>query len=411
MPATRARTTVIATVALATSATLGLASAATAADIATYPFAFLPGLTINTPYPDYELEVDCDEWVADAEYGDVELVWVPGGSLLVSLTCVPDSVIQDWIDEDLDEGEFPSGVEGVMAETGFDVAYEVDPNTRLEIEIGDETFVVEYWATIEIDDPTGGRLFTETLTTPANGAQAVDFADGEAVNDNDFECNLGGERVYALAEFTVLEGGEFTFRIVDVAPRQSGEFRLDDGDFEWWIYYPNPWGDYVPISDPYLVLYKNFDAGMPNDGQVGCNDDTNAIDLSFSADPRDSLDRYISDVYSELVLELEPGQYTLMLTTWDSVGALDLGLDEVKIGSASESFAPAEYQLDGLPVQSAVVEFWGADDSLELGHTELLADTGPQSVVPGWLAGGAVLALLVGALSIAIARRHTARID
>ena len=412
MSSKRARTTVIATIALATSATLGLASAATAAEVAAYPFDLLPGMTINSPYPTYEIEIDCDEWEAgwadDSSYGDVDLVWVPDGEALVSFTCTPDDVASFAIDDDLDAGDFPSGYEQGPADTGFDTAYKIEPNTEFEVQIGEQTLEINYYATIEIDDPAEGLLFTQTLTTPANGAQSVDFEDGDALNDDDFECGLEDVRVYAKAEFTVLEGGTFTFRIVDVAPLQSGELFDNDVEPYWTTYEPNPWGDYVTIADPYLVLYSDFDPSAPNEGQIDCNDDGSFDVDGANAYPRDSQDRFLSWVYSELIVDLEPGEYTLVLTTYDEVETLDEVLAPTKLDAASVPVAPADYELAGLPEQSADVEIWGAADSLELGHAAALADTGADTSLQAGLAGGAVLALLLGALGIAIARRRTA---
>ncbi|MDO9590210.1 MAG: hypothetical protein Q7J04_03600, partial [Microcella sp.] len=314
------------------------------------------------------------------------------------------------INEGLDEGDYPSGYDSVAPGSGFDTAYEVDPNTGLEFLIGAGYLRFDYYASLEIADPTGSVLATETMTTPANGAQSVDFADGYALDGDDFECGLEGERVYATVQFTVLESGEFTFRVVDVSPLQSGEYRDQGYGFEWWYYYPNPWGDYVPISDPYLVLYSSFDPAMPNEGQIDCNDDTNAIDTPSGVQARDSAGRFISDLYPELVVDLVPGDYTLLVTTYDEVESVDITTTPTKVDAASIPLTPANYEFEGLPEQSAIVEFWGAEGSLELLGADVdpeLADTGADVPLQAGLALGAVLALLLGALGIAVARRRT----
>jgi hypothetical protein len=409
MTATRARSTVLATVALAASATLGLASAATAAEVATYPLDFSPGLTVSAPYPDYVLDVDCDEWVYDdgeGGYGEVDVVWVPGGSLTVNFTCEAFDFGANFIDEDLSSGDYPHGYTNLGPTGGFAESFTVAPNTEFTFLFDDaepdEQFIVNYVATLEIDDPSGGLILTEDVSTPADGAQSLDFADG-----GDLSCSPEDQRVYGIAEFTVLEGGEFTFRVVDVSPLQSGELRTVDGDTNWWTYLPNPWGDYVPIADPYLVLYSDFDPAAPNDNQIACNDDIDYDIGDYDAEARDAQDRFISDVYSELIVNLEPGEYTLLLTTYDEVGPLELPFDDAKLDAASEPVAPVSYQLDGLPEQSATIEFWGVEGGLELGHAAQLADTGANET-PAWLAGGALLALVLGALSVMVARRRTA---
>lgn len=405
MTSTRARTTVIATVALAASATLGLASAATAAEVATYPLTVVPGLTVSAPYPDYVLDVDCDDWVYDDSeqgYGDVYVVWVPGGSLTVNFTCEPGEYGSNPIDEDLESGDYPSGYTDLGAVDGFAQSFDIDPNTEFGALIGDTEFWLDYVTTLEIDDPSGGLILTEDLSTPADGVQTVDFGDG-----GDLSCSPEDERVYGIAEFTVLEGGEFTFRVVDVSPLQSGELQTEDEYTSWWTYSPNPWGDYVPIADPYLVIYSDFDPAAPNDNQVACNDDIDYDIGEYDAEARDAQDRFISNVYSELIATLEPGEYTLLLTTYDEVGPLEVPLDEAKLDSASVPLAPVSYQLDGLPQQSATIEFWGVEGGLELGHAELAA-TGSNESLSAALAGGALLALVLGALGVVVARRRTA---
>lgn len=411
MKSSRARMKVIATVALASAATLGVASAATAAEVTTYPFEFLPGLTISSPYPNYELEVDCDTWVYsdgddDSEYGELDLAWVPGGSLDVSFTCETSDDGSDPLDETLDGGEFPDGYVMSAGTGDFAETFSVDPNTRLTVQLPEQLFVVNYYASLEVDDPSGALVLTEDVSTPADGEQSVDFADGEG--DDDFVCGIEGKRVYGIVEFTVLEGGEFTFRVVDVSPLQSGELMTEDDYTSWWTYSPNPWGDYVPIADPYLVLFTSFDPDAPNAGQIDCNDDGEFFEADASAYVHDSQGRHLSGVYSELAVELEPGQYTLLLTTYDEVESLDEAAAPAKAESASATLNSAAYELDGLPEQSATIEFWGVEDGLVLGHTAELADTGADQSVQTGLALGAVLALLLGALSIAVVRRRSA---
>ncbi len=406
---TRTRSSVIATVALASAATLGLASAATAAEVTTYPFELLPGFTIEAPYPNYEITIDCDEWVeddSDAGYGDFELAWVPGGTLDINLTCEPEDLYVEPVDDELDGGDFPAGYETTAGTGDIELVYSFDPNTAIQFDLGEHTIFIYYFASVELDDPAGDLLLTQEATTPENGTQTLDFAEG--ITDEPFvECDLDEERVYAAIEFTVLEGGAYTFRVVDVSPLQSGELRLGSEFADWWTYEPNPWGDYVPIADPFFVLYSSFDPDQPAQGLVECNDDID-VDLSNNVFMRDSANHFISGVYPELIVDLEPGEYTLVVTTYDTVGSPDPSAAPAKVDAADAPLAPAEYELDGLPEQSATVQFWGVEGGLELGHAAELAETGPDSARSTGLAIAALLALLVGAAAVTIARRRTA---
>ncbi|MDX2024978.1 hypothetical protein [Microcella sp.] len=405
----------VATIAIVASSSLGVASMATAAEVATYPLDFEPGLTIAAPFPDYVLDVDCSEWVYDGSedgYQSVDVVWVPGGSMQVNFTCESVDVLSSPIDAGLNVSEFPSGYTSLGSLGDFDERFTVNPNTQFIFTFGGasfgERFVINYSATVQIDNPTGVRIDTESVSIPEGGTQVVDFGDGA-----DLDCSPSGERVYGLINFTVVESGEFTFRIVGVTPLQSGEFLSDGDEAYWWTYDPNPWGEYVPISDPYLVLYSDFDVDNPNLNQVACNDDIEYVIDANEAEARDQSDNFINDVYSELIADLEPGNYTLMLTTYDEVDAVIPVLAPAKSESSlptsgEVSLSPAVYPLSALPEQSATLEFWGVAGGLVLEGTAL-AETGSHELVRDSLAGAALMSLLAGTLAIGYTRRRAAR--
>jgi hypothetical protein len=408
------RSLTVATIAIFASSSLGIASMASAAEVATYPLDFEPGLTIAAPFPDYVLDVDCSEWIYDGSddgYQSVDVVWVPGGSMQVNFTCESVEVLSVPIDAGLNASEFPSGYTSLGSTVDFEERFAVSPNTQFTFIYGGasfaERFVINYSATVEIDDPSGVKIDSESVSIPEGGAQTVDFGDGA-----DLDCSPTGERVYGLINFTVVEGGEFAFRIVGVTPLQSGEFLSgEEGDF-WWTYDPNPWGEYVPIADPYLVLYSEFDQSAPNLNQVACNDDIEyEIDAS-EADARDASDNFISNVYSELIADLEPGNYSLMITTYDEVSSVIPVLAPTKADSQLDatdeiSLSPVAYPLSGLPEQTAALEFWGVAGGLVLEGTAL-AETGSNELIRDSLAGAALVALLVGAIAFGFARRRTA---
>ncbi len=399
MRSLRSATSLIAAISLASAATLGLASTATAADVATYPLEVIPGVTVQSAFPSYVLEVDCDEFEGVGDYGAFALYWVPGSSLEVRFTCEYLTQSNGSLDPGLAADGFPAGVIELGPLADFGDVVTINPNTSAAFFFPEASLPIAYYATLPLDDPSGDLLFTQTLTTPANGVQSVEFD-----TDADNFCGVYDERVYATLDFTVLENGEYSFRIVGVSPLQSGE--LIDG--EGWIFPPNPWGDYVPIADPYLVIYSDFDPTQPDANQIACNDDTGAVVETTNFGARDIQGRFISPFYSEIIASLAPGQYTLVLTTYDIVGPVNTVPSASKLDSASAAVTPVEYELAGLPAQSATVELWGAEDGLVLGHVAFLADTGANAPISAGLAGGAGLALLLGALGIAIARRRTA---
>ncbi len=388
------RAALLSVVALSTAAVLGLAAPASAADVATYPLEVLPGLTVIEAFPNYVIAVDCDEWVGAGDYGPLELTWVPGGSLDVLLSCDPAGIDGFAVDPDL-VAEFPPFLDAQGPVPGYFQSYSLDPNTGVVFDfLAPAEIEIDYNATLEIDDPAGSRLFEETLAIPAGGTQVANFSD-ECGDDE-------GSRVYETLVVTVLTSGEFTFRVVGVTPLQSGEY-LESED-EWFSYDPNPWGDYVPIIDPVVAVYSTFNPADTDAGRVDCNDDTEADDFPSNGDAYDSEGRLIDALYSELTLDLAPGTYTVLLTTYDYIGA-DLILTSAKdsLDTDVPSFAPAVYTATDLPEQTGTVEIWGQDGGLVLGAQ--LAATGPSQPALGVLATFAALFVLAGASVVAVRRR------
>jgi hypothetical protein len=393
----RSRTALVSSLTLATAMSLGLASAAVAADVQTYPSEVYPGLTVQSPYPNYVLDLDCDVWDPQGErYQTLALNWVPGGSLEVNFDCDMDDVDPIVIASSL-AAEYPPGFTSLLDSTVGADQFTIDPNTEVNFTFGAKAFGIVYYTSEPIDDPSGSLLFTETMTTPANGTQTIDFGTGASAL-----CDVDKERVYASLEFTILDSGEYTFRVVDVFPLQGGEDTVDEG---WYFYPPNPWGDYLPIADTYFVLYSDFDPSNPNDNQIYCNDDSDSTIGDGIYYSRDSADRLIPNTYSELILSLEPGQYTLVLTTYDTV-ADTVPTAASKVNEFSAALDSAVYPLAGLPEQSADVQLWGAQNGLVLGHVAFLAETGVDSRLPLGLAIGSLMAMIVGALAIVIVRRR-----
>jgi hypothetical protein len=196
---------------------------------------------------------------------------------------------------------------------------------------------------------------------------------------------------------------------------QSGQFVgeqvFDFFDERWQIYPPNPWGDYVPINDPLVILYEDFDPANLDENQIACNDDAPSFSPDGNYLARDSADQFLSRDYSEITLDLEPGNYTVVVTTWDRVRPTTPPLVESSgPAEAASAFSPAGYQLDDLPEQSATVELWGSG-ALQLGHIAgeaELAETGSARSQTTGLFTVAVLLLIAGVVVMVAAVRRAA---
>ena len=396
MVSRRHSTSVIAAATLIAATTFGAASAATAADVLTYPAEVFPGITVESPHPDYVIDIACTD--LDVVFADrpLELVWVPGGSLDISFDCDVDQV--DGISADLDiDATFLPGYESLLDGVGGSDRFLVDPNTRMTFLLGAQTLIVDYLAGQEIADPQGSLLFTESAVFPAGGGSTAIF-DTSTGDD----CDVEGRHIYQTIDFTVLDDGVTTFRVAGISPLQGGEFYRD----EWTFYTGNPWGDVVPVIDPYLVLYSSFDPANPDANQIACNDDSDAASFFDRYEAYDSSGTFISGLFSELIVDLVPGQYTLLVTTYDDAD-LDVASAPVKDGALGAALAPVAFALSDLPEQSVTMQIWGTENALVLGHVAFLAETGADARVAGLLAGAAALSLVVGTTLVVVRRRRS----
>jgi LPXTG-motif cell wall-anchored protein len=149
-----------------------------------------------------------------------------------------------------------------------------------------------------------------------------------------------------------------------------------------------------PISDPYLALYSNFNPSDLDAGVVGCNDD--AASSSFlSSNQWFNGDTFptngesnTNDRWSHFEADLQPGNYTAILTTWAQITAAEY----------TSSFAP----------ESATFEYWGPKCGIETAACaakKKLATTGSNSN-ESLFAG---IALLVAGASVVRSRRRSAQ--
>jgi LPXTG-motif cell wall-anchored protein len=288
--------------------------------------------------------------------------------------------------------------------TGFDSVYDfVSGNTTpvnpagetFELAAGDEvifyddgsdTCSQEFYAWVfeaaPETVPSGSHLFTQEITIPLGAPQVTltEDEDGEHFLGGDEDCGLSTEmhgiHVYGTLDVTVTTAGVFTFRGM----------------------YSNPLGDYVPINvfdpigDPFLAVYSSFDPANPDAGVVGCNDDAN--DVNDENDAEFLSDGTIIDGHQPwFTAALAPGNYTLVLMTWEDLSDEDL----------ANGFAPYNEEDFVVGPKSTTFELWGPEGSLQLGHQ--LAATGVD-VTP--IAATGALVLLGGLGVVLVARRRRA---
>lgn len=225
-----------------------------------------------------------------------------------------------------------------------------------------------------VENPPESLITTQDATIDGTSPETLDFTSvdlwadendhsvgGEHfVGGNEDECDvIAGHHEFGTVEFNVSTAGTYTFRIVGVTP--------SDPDVD-----PDAEGNY-PTSDPYLALYSGFDANSPDDNVVGCNDDRDYT--SYNSD-----DVMLDRQWSEFSAELEPGNYTLVYTSW----------------GVYEDWAAETEGLD----QVAHFEFWGPAGGLSIGHN--LASTGTNAVTP---LNGLGLVLILAGAGLLVARR------
>ncbi len=242
--------------------------------------------------------------------------------------------------------------------------------------------------------PTGSLLSTTRITMPVEidtfsfALDMVDGPDNDELLGGDADCELEvGYHPYRTLPITITAEGEFTFRVIDVTPV--------DEDVQW----GQP---YFPSQDFFLAVYENFDASNPEAGLVTCTDDRNEDDIFVI----NGGTTYLSDDQTpEFISTLEPGDYTLVLTTYRTSSST-----EWAAGQFSPWSGVSENTWEPQPM-TALFELWGPADSLIVGgDTEEpepeLADTGANDLL-GAIGLGALVVALIGG-GILAARRQRA---
>lgn len=347
--------------------------------------------------------IDRDAIALDCVIGNIgesDHALLPGESVTITLTnCDDDSrTIADY----LDTGN--ATLDGVVL-----------TNTPVEITSNNFTVIVEEYASLEVsggldlininlatvtDDPAGELLATEPATITANPdffttpEDSVLNEDGDPMLGGNDECDVApGDHPYTTIDVTITTAGIYNFRVVDTDPVEEDMYYGIDSDLS-------------PIGDNYLALFDNFNPDNVNTGIVGCNDDGDDNVDTFAgemwaiataaADERGQNDDNVGtstgyildDQFAWFSAELEPGEYTLVATTYGEydVASWLSNLEDAEVDEASMTF-----------------EMWGPEGGLELGH--VLADTGVEPTFALWTG----LALAGTGVAITVARRRTQR--
>ena len=164
--------------------------------------------------------------------------------------------------------------------------------------------------TLDLNNSAGwARIVIDPLTDQPRRA-------GELASNNN--CVLGtsnAKRFYQTQSLNVVKGGSYTFRIVGTT-----------GDI---------------ISDPFLVLYSALNTANLDSGLVGCADDYTPSGDAGAENSFISSGTAFNPYYSYFKVDLTPGNYTALLTTF----------------SGYDTFAGD---------QTAKLELWGPDCGIDV---------------------------------------------
>jgi hypothetical protein len=183
----------------------------------------------------------------------------------------------------------------------------------------------EYFANLHVVEPfdmpnpdgmqlakSSQKLSTRPLVATYGTPEEIDAGDEIAIGDI-VGCEMKpGPHVYAVQPFSVSTAGDYTFRVTGVNPASAYLNRLTFAGSE--------------LDDPMVALYSTFDPASPAEGIVGCNDDLNDQTLGGHDYGQNDYNRSaqgdaIEGHFSYFSTSLEPGNYSMVFTTWTSLSA------------------------------------------------------------------------------------------
>ena len=238
----------------------------------------------------------------------------------------------------------------------------------------------EYFANLHVVEPfdmpnpdgmqlakSSQKLSTRPLVATYGTAQQIDQGTEITIGDID-ECQIDpGTHVYAVQPFSVSTAGDYTFRVTGVTPASSYLNRLSFIGSE--------------LDDPMVALYSSFDPANPAEGIVGCNDDLNDLVIG-GHDYDEEINRYAQSAQGDAIeghfpyfsASLEPGNYSMVFTTWTSLSASDWRSNAPRGGTVYfDAWGPGSgLVLAGEPLAMT----GGVEPSLALWSSLMLVGTG-----------------------------------
>ncbi len=158
-------------------------------------------------------------------------------------------------------------------------------------------------------NPAGSLILERELVFPVSnlpqftvGSTTTNEADDYLLGE-DSDCNMeNGHHVYQQFSIGITETGSYSFLVPWVTP-------VDEDLY---------WGSaYYPSQDFFLALYSSFNKNAPNSNLLGCNDNRDGgYYLSFGSGNAALI---MDDQQPWMTVNLDPGTYTLVLTTYRSI--------------------------------------------------------------------------------------------
>lgn len=362
--------------------------------------------------PDYAIEIDCAELPTLDDYGIqwqyLELPTQLGDTVEVDLVNCGDMVLDTANGSETRvtaQYRFLDGAEaGQMRVLGTDwvnddvrsvvgSTIELGPNTVITVLDDADAEPERYFSVVAafapgVADPAGVLLNTLEPVVAADAAADMIVDDEPAYYDENDDLLLGGiegctilpgQHYAGTTTVTIDQAGSYTFRTAALDP-----VSLDLDQTQAYRY----------LTDPFIALYSDFDRSDAHAGVLGCNDDSDLDEEArFYVTGNDML---MGARYPQFTVDLQPGTYTLVLTSWSDTNDFSMDSEPVALPEAGAdpkiSVVPAALGVD----ETASVEVWGPQPAL--------ADTGASD--DAGLALGAGLALIALGGTVLVLRRR-----
>lgn len=155
-------------------------------------------------------------------------------------------------------------------------------------QLADPSLTQTYFALVAgplVPNPEGELLGTESITIAPNAGTMNISTQGLTGSDGSVCAMQDGAHSFGTTIIDVTQSGTYTFRVTAV---MQG------------------------TSDPVIGIYSAFDPTQPAANLIACNDDARRSGY-LESNPQ----TYVNNLFSEIIVELQPGTYILMGTTFD----------------------------------------------------------------------------------------------